>query len=193
MKAVATAAILDAAEKVMAEQGADGARMEEIARQAGMAVGTVYNYFADREALMTALRVERKRQLFEALESAIGQTEDDDFEDQLRAFLRAMLGFYEAHRQLFVLLLSSSDGRAKVQRTSAELLKEVYGIAEKLVRSGVKQGVIRTEYAELCPALLFAMVRGTSLAELHRKRNVPLTDLVEPLVDLFLHGAAKRR
>ena len=43
------------------------------------------------------------------------------------------------------------------------------------------------------PPLLFAMVRGTSFFELHRKRSAPLTDLVEPLVDLFLHGAEKHR
>src|SRR5689334_18472384 len=64
-------AILEAAAGVFAAGGATQARMEDIAARAGVAVGTVYNYFEDRTALVTALLDARRRDMFEALDAAV--------------------------------------------------------------------------------------------------------------------------
>src|SRR5262245_9109959 len=48
-------AILDAALTVFAEHGYEAARLDEVARQAGMAKGTLYLYFKDKEALFESL------------------------------------------------------------------------------------------------------------------------------------------
>jgi AcrR family transcriptional regulator len=57
--------VLAAARAVFAEQGVD-AQMDEIARKAGVGVGTVYRHFPDKRALLEALVVERFRQFAEA-------------------------------------------------------------------------------------------------------------------------------
>src|SRR4051794_41806168 len=64
-------AILEAAARVFSSGGATHARMEDIAASAGVAVGTVYNYFEDRTALVTALLDGRRRDMFEALDAAV--------------------------------------------------------------------------------------------------------------------------
>ena len=46
--------ILDAAMAVFAERGYHRATIREVARTAGVADGTIYNYFADKEALLLA-------------------------------------------------------------------------------------------------------------------------------------------
>ncbi len=48
-------AILDAARQVFAERGYHGSTMREIASRAGVATGTLYLYFANKEALYVAL------------------------------------------------------------------------------------------------------------------------------------------
>src|SRR5919201_3557298 len=53
-------AIAAAAEETFAANGVREARIEEIAARAGVSVGTVYNHFEDREALLNGL-VERRR------------------------------------------------------------------------------------------------------------------------------------
>jgi len=55
----ANRAILTAAEEVFSEEGL-GARMEQIAARAGVAVGTLYNHFQDRGALVNALACSTK-------------------------------------------------------------------------------------------------------------------------------------
>ena len=53
--AVRRAAILDAALTVFAERGYEAARLEDVAAKAGVAKGTLYLYFKDKEALFEAL------------------------------------------------------------------------------------------------------------------------------------------
>src|ERR1700722_4944580 len=52
-------AILDAAEAVFAERGFHGARIQDIAERARIAVGTVYNHFEQKDDVLSALLEER--------------------------------------------------------------------------------------------------------------------------------------
>jgi len=66
--------ILDAAKRVFAEKGFDGASMQDIAREAGMSAGNFYRYFGSKNALVEAM-VERdlagvEREFAEILGSA---------------------------------------------------------------------------------------------------------------------------
>ena len=61
-------AILEAAERVLADDAA--ASMEQIAEAAGLTRITVHRRFANRQALLEALAVSAKQQLFDAIEDA---------------------------------------------------------------------------------------------------------------------------
>src|SRR5256885_16022082 len=52
--------ILEAAEEVFGKNGLSAARMEDIAGGGGVSVGTLYNHFHDRDALLRALIVTRR-------------------------------------------------------------------------------------------------------------------------------------
>src|SRR5262245_37244607 len=61
--------IIDAARAVFDERGLSGARLEDIAQRAGVAKGTIYLYFPDKEALFR----EVIRQTLVARLEALGQ------------------------------------------------------------------------------------------------------------------------
>src|SRR3954470_20293157 len=63
-------AILNAAAGILGDDSGAQARMEDIAARAGVAVGTVYNYFEDRRALVTALLETRTKTLLDVLDAA---------------------------------------------------------------------------------------------------------------------------
>ncbi len=48
--------ILSAAEKMLAETGFQGLSMQKLAKEAGVAAGTIYRYFSDKEDLLEKLR-----------------------------------------------------------------------------------------------------------------------------------------
>src|SRR3954462_8190003 len=81
-------AILAAAESTFAEDGLHSARMETIASRAGMAVGTLYNFFKDRETLIEALIEMRSVALVSELDRELDAVEGQSFEAHVQAYLR---------------------------------------------------------------------------------------------------------
>src|SRR5579864_4597882 len=83
--------ILAAAEQVLSE-GLHTARMNDIAQRAGVAVGTLYNHFADRDAIVEALMAERKRQLLERVDQVI-DADGPAFAERLRLLFEVSSNF----------------------------------------------------------------------------------------------------
>src|SRR5438477_4842640 len=80
--------ILTAAERVFARRGFFAARVSEIARDAGVADGTIYLYFKSKDDLLISLFENRMRQVNERLRQAIA---DRPPGEQLRAFIHSYL------------------------------------------------------------------------------------------------------
>src|ERR1700744_4649774 len=97
LRAETVRAILAAAEQVFADKGIRAARVEEIAHRAGVAVGTVYNHFEDRESLLSALVEESRAELAGRLQAADDPAQP--FEAQLRRFVRTVFEHFESKRE----------------------------------------------------------------------------------------------
>lgn len=90
-------AILDAATRVFARQGYHLATIAAVARECGIADGTLYNYFGDKRAVLVAL-LDRLGGA-EGARLDLGKRAAADFEDIVRAYVR----------QRFALMASEKD------------------------------------------------------------------------------------
>jgi len=88
-------AIVDAAVTLFARQGFHGTTVPEIAALAGVATGSIYLYFATKEALVNAAFVERKRAMLDALLAA--SSAGGDFGTRFRRAWRQLVAFAVAH------------------------------------------------------------------------------------------------
>lgn len=177
-------AILSAAERVFATRGTRAAKVEEIAHRAGVAVGTVYNHFEDRDSLLAALVEERRAELAALLESAGDASQP--FEAQLRRFVRTVFEHFESKREFLAILLEGDA--ANVARPS-EAIRELRSRAEALVRRGIAQNALRSQRVELLPSMLFGAVRASLVHELHHPGALAFDERAEAVVEFFLHGA----
>jgi TetR/AcrR family transcriptional regulator, fatty acid metabolism regulator protein len=82
------ARILVAAERIFARHGFFAARVSEIAKEAGVADGTIYLYFKSKDDLLISLFESRMKQVNDSLRAAIGNLLPVE---QLRAFIHAYL------------------------------------------------------------------------------------------------------
>jgi AcrR family transcriptional regulator len=91
--------ILDAAARVFAEKGFRSAKVQEVARAAGVAHGTVYNYFPSKEELLLALldRLNETEQRAAQLASVP--------DGNLAQVMRHRLRFLRQHRDLLLAVL----------------------------------------------------------------------------------------
>jgi AcrR family transcriptional regulator len=188
-------AILAAAEEVFAAEGLAGARMEAIAARAGVAVGTLYNHFEDRQELWRRLVASRRAALLRRLDAALEAARGRPFADALDALLRALFAHWAEHRAFVSLLLQSQPALERAPRGGAvakPFAREIVRRLARVVRRGVAEGVLRAEGADLYPAALLGMARSLLLLEIGGGPERPAGDPVGRLVDLFLRGAGRR-
>ena len=127
--------VLTAARAVFAEHGRE-AQMDDVARSAGVGVGTVYRHFPTKEALVQALALD----LFEGL--LRGAREAMALEDPWEAFTQALWtgGHLLASDRAFTEIASMAE-----MPISPELQSELNGIFLELVQRAQAAGRLRTD------------------------------------------------
>jgi AcrR family transcriptional regulator len=186
LRASTSSAILDAAEAIAAKEGLQGTSLQAVSHRAGVAVGTIYNYFHDRDNLFEELLARRRAELFKSIEAGAKRHSGARFETQLDAFVRAIFLFFDVRRDFLRLVLQPEQiGDRKRRSTIEQLLAQ----AERIVRVGVREKRLRDLDARLVASVLVSMLRGV----LHARadRDAPLASETEAVADLFLHGAAR--
>lgn len=185
-------AILDAAAFTFARHSPAHVRMEDIAARAGIAVGTLYNYFQDRSALVGALLELRTRALLDCLDAAVQA--DAPFRERLGRFVQALADLFEANLPLLAVMLDEErshgrDGRAVSRRYS--VLQELLTRSERLLDEGVRNGSLRKGDPNVYAALMVGMVRGLALSALS-KGGVRFSDGAPEILGVFLNGCAEQ-
>ena len=132
-------AILAAARKIFQRQGYDGATVADIAREAGVASGTVYLYFPSKLDLFAALNA----RLFEVINEAMQVTAPSDVLGGTGARIRAVFAACAEHRDLLRLILLNPDPRTEVARRMKHADEERSRPLAELLRQGMVAGTVR--------------------------------------------------
>jgi AcrR family transcriptional regulator len=192
LREATAAAILDAAEDVFAEQGLSGAHMNDIASRAGVAVGTMYNHFKDRDAMLAALMRERRMNMFAIMDEFLELPTSGNFHEDLLAMMRRIGAYLEEHKRYHNIMhqCDSPGTLASYPETAALIpeLKEAMNLRfDKLMRRGIAQKALRPELANYYPQLLMGILRSAKLrqAEIPNEDHMP----IEEIVRFFMKGA----
>lgn len=136
--------ILSAAEQVLGEQGVHAASVNEIAARAGVSVGTVYNHFADRKALVQALYRLRREELSPRIAELLEAHRHASFELRLRSFVRELLAVLDERRAFMRVAMEAEHlkpAEARSTRAQPVLIRLLDGV-EELLTAGVAEGVV---------------------------------------------------
>jgi AcrR family transcriptional regulator len=129
--------VLTAAREAFAE-GGESTALEEIARRAGVGIGTLYRHFPNRQALLEALYV---NEVEEVCRSAAELDGSDPWE-ALNTWFEQLLGYLATKQALAQELLNYFDRDAalfQVCRTS------LYGAGEPMLKRAQEAGVVRQD------------------------------------------------
>jgi AcrR family transcriptional regulator len=189
-------AILESAEEVFAERGFHGARIQDIATRARLAVGTVYNHFGQKEDVMRALLEERIEQLL--LELAPAPGDPRPFEANLAARLGRMITYTTRHRGFFTLasehgLMGSASGAAREFLGPRPLrhVERFRRALREIAEQGVLAGALRPLDFDVMARFLGGALRAV-LQVGEDERGAPEEE-ARLVVSLFLHGAQRKK
>jgi AcrR family transcriptional regulator len=188
LREAAAEAILVAAEQVFGEEGLADARMETIAARAGVAVGTLYNHFEDRGALVAELVRRRRRDLIERIDRAAASAAGEPFPQRLRRFAEALFEHADLHGPLLAALAQAGEGPARPAHGVAQAL---HTRAAALMTAGVQEGTLRPDEVDLHAVAFVGMTRAVFMRDLQRRSRPARAPQVAALVDLFLRGARR--
>ncbi len=190
------ASIQDATMRVIARKGMAAATMQEIAEEAGVAKGTIYLYFRDRDELVERTFETAMEKLFVRADEALDR--DVPFEEKLRAVMTAQLEFFSENREFFRLYISlrMPEGTPAQQRRQQRTCHPRYQQRIDKLSTVIRQGIERGELRDVDPnRLALFIIEGSTAVILDR-----LTDKASPaesadvdlLVGLILDGIRKR-
>ncbi len=189
-----TAEILSAASKVFGEKGFGRATVEDIAREAGIAKGTVYLYFSSKEEVYRAAFAcyvgELKDRSIAALRSA------GSVEEAIRAFVATKLAYLEEHFLFFSVYQSEAwsdigQGGSLQKSLEASAREQIEELGVVLTEA-MASGVVRHVSAEAAARAIFDLTR----AVIRRRLRGDAADSAEQdaalVTDLLWKGLAVR-
>ncbi len=186
--------IQEAAIRVISRKGMASATMQEIAEEAGVAKGTIYLYFRDREELVEKTFETAIGELHKRIDAALDA--EGSFAQRLRAVITAKLSFFNENREFFRLYqtLRMPEGSASQQRRQKRTCQPQYRTRVEKLAAVLNLAMDAGEVRPLDPKRLALFLIETSTAivleRLSEEAPPPESEDVELIVSTLLSGIA---
>ena len=149
-------AIMNAALKLFTERGFQGTSTAEISKEAGVATGTLFNYFPTKEDLINSLYFEVKGQLSQSMGNEIEAY--STLQDKFRKIWSNLVKWGVDNQEEFLFVGQFCSSPYITKFTREEVMKE-YVFLHDLVNEGIKTGVIRDFSEELVISMFYQASR----------------------------------
>lgn len=181
-------AILRAAISVFARCGYFNSKVADIAREAGVADGTVYLYFKSKEEILHSIF---DRSVDEALGAAKERVERlTDPREKLRQIAHMHLERLGADRDLAVVFQVELRGSTKfMEEFSAAGFAEYLSLIRATFEEGQQAGMFRADLnARVVAKVLFGALDEMATNWILSKRRYKLAPMADQVLDIFLNG-----
>lgn len=190
LKDFRTDEIVQAARRVIAELGFADASMERIAHEAGVAKGTIYLYFRNKQELLAHVAEHGFAVMLERARAAAAR--ERSAQSKLAALLRAGLAHSSENQAIFRALQEQRQLApesppllaATLERSLERLVSFVAGVIEQ----GTRSGELRSCDPRRAARFLVESMRGAVLERLREPSRTSVQADAEAIVDFFLHG-----
>jgi len=187
--------ILAAATRVFAEKGFHRATIRDVAQAAGIADGTIYNYFKNKDAVLLGIL----DQLNETPERAgqFAQASNLGLEAWVSQYIQQRFTTIGPEgRQLLRVVLAEALGNRELRETYFEqIIEPTYRLGEGFFRQWIADGSVRPVDPALTLRLTAAMFLGVLMLQL---MGDPLLtaredEVAGAMADIILHGLKKEQ
>ncbi len=180
--------ILEAAVVVFAEQGFLQSTVAQVAKQAGVADGTIYLYFKNKDDILIQIYDYKTKEVFEQFRKAVDA--GVSAEQKLRNLVRTHLEEFQKDINMAIVYQAEThQHRRLAQDVIKEMSKWYRDIITEVVELGQEEGTMRRNlYLGLVMRLVTGAIDEVINAWIHAGGNYDLASMADPLVDLFISG-----
>jgi TetR/AcrR family fatty acid metabolism transcriptional regulator len=188
--------ILDAALKTFVKRGYNDTKVAEIAAEANVAEGTLYNYFSSKEEILLALFDEKWKMIIENIKSKISTIENPN--DKLKAIFMTIINMLRKDRYLAeIFLIDMKQSNLFLNNYTINRVLEFINIIEDILKEGKQKGIYKKNLnTKVAKMVIFGSAQGILMSWLlseskmikDKSFNFSLYSAAKTLKEIFKSG-----
>ncbi len=184
-------AILRAAASVFARSGYFNAKVSDVARTAGVADGTVYLYFKNKDDLLTSIFAWAMGEFISGAKSELAELEDP--REKLRRFAHRHFMLLEQERDIAIVFQIELRQSTKfMEQFSTTYLAQYLQMLREIIEEGQLRGIFRKQLnSKVVAKFLFGALDEMATNWVLSRKNHSLTAMVDPVLEIFLNGVGE--
>lgn len=182
--------ILDAAIKVFAEHGFYQSTVAQIARKAGVADGTIYLYFENKEDILLQFFAYKTRQIFDQFDNEVEKA--DNATDKLKNLVTSHLKEFQDNMDMAIVFQAETR---QIQQSEAikahirDISRKYRELVGEIIEDGQNEGCMRKDlYIGLVKTYITGAVEEVINSWVLAKGKYDLVSMADSLVDLYMRG-----
>jgi len=182
--------IIEAAVRVFAREGYYNSRVSDIAREAGIAAGTIYLYFRTKDDILVTLFRDKMAEFVSALRKAIAG--EPDAASKVRRLVSLHFSMLEENPDLAeVVQVELRQGQKFFRGASSQEIGAYFALIGSVLEEGVAEGRFRSSLpVKVATKMLFGAMDQMATSWVLGKRGYQLVDTADAVAEIFLQGVA---
>ncbi len=183
--------ILNSAGSVFAEHGFYKATISQIAAQAGVADGTLYLYFKNKDDILLQFISFKTDMVFKKMNAAVEK--GSSAEEKLRFLIQCHLEEFQNDKNMAIIFQSEVRYLRDIQSQIKDISKMYLDLLSEIIEQGQIEGTMRQDlFVGLVKRFILGAVEGVISTWVSADGRYDLVSMADPLVDLYLKGVQGR-
>ena len=182
-------AIFHAIRKLLARHDFHDLKMDDIARRAGIAKGSLYLYFKDKDSLYAGLVQSLFDKLFPRIEDHLRSSAEP--QDILKNVLETQIAFFEEHIDVFTHFFREGPGSSARESSLKASFRGYLNNLIEIVKKGIARGQLRSIDPVKATFIFVGMIRSAVVERIHGFTHEPLSGDVDKIWDIFINGVGR--
>lgn len=185
-------AIIDAAVIVFAQNGYHLSKVSKIAKQAGVADGTIYLYFKNKEDILISMFEEKMSVFVDRIKHEINLV--SSIEKKLEIMIEMHFTQLELDPDLAIVTqLELRQSNTNMRYQVNEVLKGYLGLIDAILEEGIRQGVLDPDLnIRIARQIIFGAVDEVATNWVMKERKYALTPLASSISDMLMKGLSMK-
>lgn len=178
---------------MFSEKGYFQSTVAQIAKEAGVADGTIYLYFKNKDDILVQFFNYKTKQVFKRFREEVDK--GDDAIEKLQNLIRRHLEEFQADRHMAILYQAETHQRKRLVEDQIREMSDMYlDIVTEIVEQGQVEGIIRKDlYLGLVKRFILGAVDEVINTWIHTGGKYDLVTMADPLVSLFINGIGSKK
>jgi TetR/AcrR family fatty acid metabolism transcriptional regulator len=175
--------IINSAIALFAENGFNDTSMLEIARRAGVAEGSVYEYYKSKQNLLISIPNEKLSELYDHIS---GNT----LENEIRELISKLFRFYNDEKNYTTILVLMLRTNKQFHRSEGiQIIEKIFSVIKNLIIRGQSEAVFKPDLnLDLCQDLLFGTIDHITIPWIMFNREYDLMKVGDEVSRLFINA-----